>query len=142
MTQKENHTDYNNIILDEELKQAIGILMHIKNFKHTLVAKAVHKAQKSSLLKWVGLVGLALSFFLYAQGQATTKGEQATKVDTNTAMIKQLVLADEKAVEFRVVQTAQMATQIEKTDNIEDDVEEIKQDNKEMIRLLIEINNK
>ena len=139
---KENHTDYNNIIADEELKEKIGILMNIKNFKDTPLARTVTKAQKSSALKWVGLIGLGLSFFIYAQGQATTKGEQATKIDTNVTMIQQLVDADSKAVEFRVEQTEKMATLTEKTDNIEEDVAEIKQDNKEMIRLLLEIKNK
>ncbi len=138
----ENNKDYNNIIADEELKQTIGLIMHLKNFKHTPVGKTVVKVQKSSGLKWAGILGIVVTFFLYAQGQAEDKGIVKTKVDTNAAMIKQLVLADEKAAEFRVVQTAQMATQIEKTDNIEEDVAEIKEDSKEMIKLLIEINNK
>jgi len=95
-----------------------------------------------SNLKWVGLVSLAFVFFRYAQGQAEVRGEQTVKIDTNLVMIRQLVKADSKAVDFRVEQIAQMATLKEKTDNIEGDVKEIKDDNKEMLRLLIELNNK
>ena len=106
------------------------------------VTTGVKKVATGSNLKWVGLIALAFTFFRYAQGQAEIKGAQTIKIDTNLVMIQQLVKADSKAVEFRVEQTAQMATLKEKTDNIEEDVDEIKEDNKEMLRLLIELNNK
>ena len=114
------------------------------NFKEvtTQATASVKKVATGSNLKWVGLIALAFAGFKYAQGQAEVRGAQEIKIDTNFVMIQQLVKADSKAVEFRVEQVKQMATITEKTANIEKDVDEMKDDNKEMLRLLIELNNK
>ena len=100
------------------------------------------KIVTGSNLKWVGLISLAFVFFRYAQGQAEVRGEQSTKIDTNSVMIQHLIKANEKAVEFRVEQTAQIAKLETTAENTADDVSEIKDNNKEMLKLLIELNNK
>ena len=101
----------------------------------------IKQVVSGSNLKWVSLVGICLSFFIYAQSQSRDKGKQEEKIATNTEVIKQLIEADEKAIEFRVQQTAQIAKLETTAENTAEDVKEIKDDNKEMIKLLIEIKN-
>lgn len=102
-----------------------------------------------SNVKWVSIFALALTFFMYAMAQAKDRGKKEEKIDTNTAVIKQLVKVDEKAIEFRVVQVAQIARLEETSGNMAEDVKDIKEDikgierdNKEMLKILVEINNK
>lgn len=95
-----------------------------------------------SNIKWIPILGLILSFFIYAMAQSKADGKQEEKVDTNTVVIQQLIKADEKTVEFRVVQVAQIARLEETSKNTAEDVKEIKDDNKEMLKILLEINNK
>ncbi|KKN76984.1 hypothetical protein LCGC14_0364760 [marine sediment metagenome] len=135
MKLRENNTDYDEVIADAELNQIRKIMMSFKN-------TAVGKVATGSNLKWVGLIGLGLSFFIYTQTQARAQGKQEEKVATNSAVILQLIEANKNDAEVRIEQVAQIAKLEKSTEVIEKDVAEIKKDNKEMIKLLIEINNK
>lgn len=55
---KENDTDYNNVIADEELKETIGLFMHIKNLKNTPVAQVFEVGIYKFLIQFA--IGIAL----------------------------------------------------------------------------------
>ena len=69
----ENHTDYNNVIADEELKNTIGILMHLKNLKHTPVAKVFDVGIYKFIIQLItGILLLSAAYWLLV-----------SRVDTN-----------------------------------------------------------
>ena len=93
-------------------------------------------------IKWASILMLALSFFIYAQTQAKAKGKQEEKIETNSKVIEQLLEDKKETIEYRLKQTEQITALEGTTKNIKEDVTEIKSDNKEMIRILLEIKNK
>ena len=102
----------------------------------------IKKVVTGANIKWASIIGLALTFFIYAQAQAKADGKKEEKIETNSRVIEQLLEDKKETVKYRLAQTEQITELQTNSKNIKDDVKDIKDDNKEMIRLLLEIKNK
>ena len=93
-------------------------------------------------MKWLryGSLIIALIIFVLAQGQSN--GTKAEGIKNNKEDIIDVKQELKELKNFNLIQSERMVRLESNSDNIKEDVQEIKSDNKEIIKILLELKNK